>query len=88
MNLDKIDDMETPIYRGALLVQPGHKLEIQSPELREGTLVNVVVYPVGVTHEKRRSLLDHLKEYPAAFQTESYWKERERELQESRESWD
>jgi len=88
MNSKKIDDMDSPIYRGALLVQPGHKLEIQSPELQEGALVNVIVYLAGAPQEKRRSLLDYLKENPVPLQSEEYWKERERELQESRESWD
>ena len=69
-------------------VQPGHRVEVVSPELLEGQLVHVIITPETSSSPNSESIvafLDSLPDGPRAFAT---WDEYDRHLRQERESWD
>ena len=72
-------------------VLPGRKIIIDVPEFEEGSNVTVrVVQEETGTHDEsgKIGILDVLASLPKRARTPEYWAERERELQEDRDSWD
>ena len=68
-------------------VLPGHRIEVQGPELPEGQDATVFVVLHGSGEAKKRPLLDILAEYkgPVSFRTAA---EVDAYLREERDSWD
>ena len=69
-------------------VQPGHRVEVVSPELLEGQLVHVIITPETSSSPNSESIvafLDSLPDGPRAFAT---WDEYDQYLKQERESWD
>jgi hypothetical protein len=66
-------------------VLPGRRIEVETPELKEGDLVDVVVS----SSEQRREggLLDFLKSLPEGPRSASTWDEIEGQLAKDRENW-
>jgi hypothetical protein len=68
-------------------ILPGKRIEITSPELpEEGTVEVIVVLPEQ--EKPPRTVLDYLDSLPLRERSAEYWAQRERELQEERDSWD
>ena len=69
-------------------VQPGHRVEVVSPELLEGQLVHVIITPEmssSLDSDTIVAFLDSLPDGPRAFAT---WDEYDRYLRQERESRD
>ena len=75
------------VYRTTARVGPGHRIEIVAPEIAEGERMEVILLPMK---EKpvAFSTIDLLLSQDRPVRDAAYWEERERELQESRDSWD
>ncbi len=75
-------------------VQPGHRIEIEAPELAEGEEVTVTVTSPGALAPgdpqapARGSLWQLIRDLPPGPRSAPRWEEIERELQEDRDSWD
>ena len=67
-------------------VLPGHRIEIGTPGLPEGSVVEVVVQPVA--SEEPRRILEFLDGLPAGPRSHSTWEEMEQHFQEERNAWD
>ena len=78
--------MTAPLH-ATTKVLPGNRIEVSSPELREGEIVEVIVISRDEQHSEARSALEIIESLgqhrifasPAAV---------DRHLQEERESWD
>jgi hypothetical protein len=69
-------------------VLPGNKIEINAPELPEGTSVEVfLVLPVP-PEPRHRSVLEFLDSLPAGPRSSKTWTEIEQRIQEERDSWE
>jgi hypothetical protein len=69
-------------------VLPGNKIEINAPELPEGTSVEVfLVLPVP-PELQHRSVLEFLDSLPAGPRSSKTWTEIEQRIQEERDSWE
>jgi hypothetical protein len=69
-------------------VLPGHRIEINAPELPEGSKVDVIVLLPDQSAPPRRTILDFLNSLPAGPRSYPSWEEFERRFQEEREAWD
>jgi hypothetical protein len=77
-----------PAYHVTTTVLPGHKIEIATPELREGDRVQVIVIPaVPAPATERQSGLDIIESYkgPPLFGSVEAVEEY---LKQERDSWD
>jgi hypothetical protein len=68
-------------------VLPGHRIELSSPDLPEGSKVDVIVLMPAASPE-RRAILDYLDSLPAGPRSCSSWEEFERIFQQEKDSWD
>lgn len=70
-------------------VLPGHRLEVQAPELPEGVTVEVIVVlppaPAAPAHGSALEYLESLPPGPRAFPT---WEEYDRHLKAERDAWE
>lgn len=67
-------------------VLPGHRLEVSTPNLPEGTKVQIIVMaPTDIGQQSMLDLVRSLPPGPRLFQSP---REAERFLQEERDSWD
>lgn len=76
------------IIKQSLRVQPGHRVEVVSPDLPVGVMVNVTVEQIHSPPLDTSSIvqfLDSLPDGPRAF---SSWEQYDQHLREDRESWD
>jgi hypothetical protein len=69
-------------------VLPGNKIEINAPELPEGTSVEVFLVLSAPPKTRRRSILEFLDSLPAEPRSSETWTEIEQHLQEERNSWE
>lgn len=70
-------------------VQPGHRVEVVAPELKEGSLVNVVIAPCGERNEgSPNSVLAFLDALPVGPRAFASWEEYEIHLRQERDAWD
>jgi hypothetical protein len=80
--------MQTALRLEAVVL-PGHRLEVQSPELPEGATVEVfVVLPSSPAAPARQSMLDFVKSLPPGpvlFDTPA---DADRFLREERDAWE
>ena len=76
------------VYRTTAQVGPGHRIEIVAPELAEGEQMEVILLPLKERNAPAISMIDLLLSPNRPVRDAVYWEERERELQESRDSWD
>ena len=74
------------VYQTTAQVGPGHRIEIVAPELAEGDQVEVTVRPKAP--EAAQTVFEALETLNLPVRDAAYWEERERELKESRDSWD
>ena len=70
------------------IVLPGHRLEVSTPDLPEGTRVRVIVLAPPDPALAHRSALDFLNSLPAGPRACATWEEYETSLEEERNSWD
>ena len=68
------------------VVQKDHRVEVTSPELAEGTKVQV--YLVPAPERPRQNILEFLESLPASTRTAEEWAEYDAELRRERDSWD
>jgi hypothetical protein len=69
-------------------VLPGNKIEINAPELAEGTDVEVFLVLPVTPEPQRRSVLEFLDSLPAGPRSSKTWTEIEQHIQEERDSWE
>jgi hypothetical protein len=69
-------------------VQPGNKIEITAPDLKEGQEVDVFLIPRTPAMSPRRSVLEFLDTLPPGPRSAPTWDEIERRFQEERDAWD
>jgi len=69
-------------------VLPGHRLEISSPELPEGTKVEVIVVLPETPQPLRISVLEFLESLPPGPRAFPTWEEYEKHLQEEKNAWE
>jgi hypothetical protein len=69
-------------------VQPGSRIEITAPGLKEGQDVDVFVIPRPFDNRPRRSILEFLDSLPPGPRSAPTWNEIERQFQEERGAWD
>ncbi|CAN5727329.1 hypothetical protein BH11ARM2_BH11ARM2_27760 [soil metagenome] len=74
------------VFRTTAEVGPGHRIEIVVPEFVEGGQVEVTVRPTG--SEPAQTVFEALRILDIPMRDAAYWEERERELKESRDSWE
>lgn len=74
------------VYRTTAQVGPGHRIEIVAPELAEGEQMEVLLMPVD--KGRPRNAFETIEALNLPIRDAAYWEERERELKESRDSWD
>ncbi len=68
------------------VVQKDHKVEITSPELDEGT--EVQVYFVPMPPPPSQNILELLESFPISTRSAAEWVEYDKELRRERDSWD
>jgi hypothetical protein len=68
-------------------VQPGNKIEITAPDLKEGQEFDVFLIP-RAPERPRRSVLEFLDSLPPGPRSAPTWEEIERRFQEERDAWD
>jgi hypothetical protein len=80
------------VIRVRATVQPGGKIEVTDPQLPVGQPVEVVVTVPDVAVVKTRppemGVYDWLQSLPPSNRTAEEWAERERQIQEEKDSWD
>ena len=69
-------------------VQPGNKIEITAPDLKEGQEVDVFLIPRAPQRPPRRTVLEFLDALPPGPRSAPTWDEIERRFQEERDAWD
>jgi hypothetical protein len=69
-------------------VQPGNKVEITVPELKEGQEVDVFLIPRPSEPPPRRSVLEFLDSLPPGPRSAPTWDQIERQFQAERGAWD
>ena len=74
-------------------VLPGHRIEITTPELQEGTRVELIILPdlaASFPEADRpfKNVIEFLESLTPVQRTPEEWAEVEREFQEERASWD
>lgn len=68
-------------------VQPGHRIEISDPQLREGDQVDVIVVQADKHGTARSTMLDLTASLPIGPRSAATWAEVEQLLQQERDSW-
>jgi hypothetical protein len=68
-------------------VQPGHRIEVVSPELPEGEAVELIVV-LGRASGGAGGVLDFLDALPPGPRSYSSWEEVDRQFQRERDAWD
>jgi hypothetical protein len=81
------DGVRTALHLTAR-VQPGNKIEIITPELKEGQDLDVFLIPRPPEAFPARSVLEFLDSLPPGPRSAPTWGEIERRFQEERDSWD
>ena len=76
------------MYRTTAKVGAGHRIELFAPNLAEGERVDVILLPSTDAVAPDASAFSIIDALDLPVRDASYWAERERELQESRDSWD
>jgi hypothetical protein len=82
--------MKPALYTTARVL-PGRRIEISTPELREGQEVQVIVVaePAPVQPDRPKGdIIEFIDSLPDRHRSAEYWRERDREFQEERDSWD
>ncbi len=71
-------------------VRPGHRIEINVPQLAEGETIEVFLIASRPQADQagRRSMLELLSSLPPGPRSAPTWEAFEREFQEERDSWD
>jgi len=69
-------------------VQPGNKIEITAPELKEGQDVDVFLIARPSQSHPGRSVLEFLDSLPPGPRSAPTWDEIEGRIQEERNAWD
>jgi hypothetical protein len=71
-------------------VLPGHRLELNSPELPEGAKVEVIVVLPESPEPRRMSMLELLETLPPGPSPRCFptWEEYERHLKEEKNAWE
>lgn len=69
-------------------VLPGNKIEIATPDFKEGQDVDIFLIPRESEPPPRRSLIEFLDSLPPGLRSAPTWGEIERRFQEDREAWD
>jgi hypothetical protein len=77
-----------PVLRLETTVLPGHRLEVQTPELPDGAKV-IVVLPAR-SGTRRMSMVEFLKTLPASQSPRCFptWEEYEQHLQKEKDAWE
>ena len=76
------------VIRQTVQVLPGHRVELVSPELKDGDWVEVVVNSGPLPVAAHTNLLDFIDALPQGPRAVRDWHEYEIQLQQDRESWD
>lgn len=79
--------MQTAL-RTETTVLPGHRLEINSPELPEGARVEVIVVLPETSKPRFGSALEFLESLPSGPRAFPTWEEYERHLRKEKDSWE
>jgi hypothetical protein len=69
-------------------VLPGHRLEVTSPELPEGTRVEVIIVLPEQQAHRRLSMLEFLESLPPGPRAFPTWDEYEQHLREEKDAWE
>jgi hypothetical protein len=71
-------------------VLPGNRLEISSPDLKEGESVEVTIRPVAaaVSDKSQPGILDLLESFTPSRRTAEEWEEFDRQFRAERDAWD
>jgi hypothetical protein len=69
-------------------VQPGGRVEVVAPELREGEEVEITIAPVQRPAAGDPGLLEFLKSLPPSRRTLAEWDEFDREFRKERDAWE
>ncbi len=81
-----------PTVRVRTLVLKGGRVEVSSPQLKEGEAVEVDIRSASPSQtdldEGRRRILELIDSLPPDSRTEQEWADYERQFQEQRESWE
>jgi hypothetical protein len=86
--MDREDDLMQAALRMEAVVQPGHRVEIRSPELPEGATVEVIVVLPPTAPATHRSALEYLQSLPPGPRAFPTWEEYDRHLKEERDAWE
>jgi hypothetical protein len=81
------DGLRTALHTTAR-VQPGHKIEITAPELKEGQDVDIFLIPLPSEPHPRSSVLEYLDSLAPGPRSAPTWDDIERQFQEDRDAWD
>jgi hypothetical protein len=81
------DGLRTALHTTAR-VQPGNRIEITAPELKEGQDVDVFVIAHLSNSQPKPSILELLDSFPPGPRSAPNWDEIERRFQEERDAWD
>ena len=76
------------MYRTTARVGAGHRIEIDAPEFSEGDEIEVILVPSVSAVGPMESAFSIIESLDLPVRDAAYWEERERELEESRDSWD
>jgi len=76
------------VIRQTVQVLPGHRVELVSPELKDGDSVEVVVNSGQVPVAAHTNLLDFIDALLQGPRAVPDWDQYETQLQQERESWD
>ncbi len=69
-------------------VLPGHRLEINLPELPDGARVEVIILLPEKSEPQFASALDYLRSLPPGPRAFATWEEYERHLQQEKDAWE
>ncbi len=82
-----VTDGLRPALHTTARVQPGSRIEITAPELKEGQDVDVFLIPRPSESQTRGSVLEFLDSLPPGPRSAPTWDDIERQFQEERDSW-
>jgi hypothetical protein len=77
-----------PTLRLEATVLPGHRLEVNDPELPEGAKVEVIVVLPDKTTPASSSMFDLIACLPPGPRAFATWEEYEQRLREEKDSWE
>jgi len=81
-------DTDAPRQRIRTRVLAGHRVELNAPDLPEGTEVMVDIVSLDRGPAERRHVLEIVDALPPSRLTMADWARIERRVQEDRDSWD